>query len=189
MFKFRGTYKISSLSNCKWNHTSDFVRETLEEEEESHIRFCTRNTLNVQIQRNKETQMYNWRMYRSKGKLGWDPVHSSDKITKRKSSLSKLGPVTMAVRPVPSIPSVTSSAVEEEENPEGPFLLNNHIASIKERWNLKTQSGVIRICKSAWNFKLLLTNHRRPNHWIDMNHAFCHLFAHSPFVPKFTLYL
>ena len=37
----------------------------------------------------------------------------------------------MAVRPVPSIPSVTSSAVEEDENPEGPFLLNNHIESIR----------------------------------------------------------
>lgn len=33
----------------------------------------------------------------------------------------------MAVRPVPSIPCVTSSAVEEAENPDAPFLLNNHI--------------------------------------------------------------
>jgi len=33
----------------------------------------------------------------------------------------------MAVRPVPSRPSVTSSAVDDDENPEGPFLLNGHI--------------------------------------------------------------
>lgn len=39
----------------------------------------------------------------------------------------KLGPVTMAVRPEPSIPLVTPSAVEEEEKPDGPFLLNSHI--------------------------------------------------------------
>lgn len=37
-------------------------------------------------------------------------------------------PVTMAVRPAPSIPSVTSSAVEEEEKPDGPRLMNGHIA-------------------------------------------------------------
>lgn len=39
-------------------------------------------------------------------------------------------PVTMAVRPDPSIPCVTSSAVEEAENPDGPVLLNNHIPSL-----------------------------------------------------------
>lgn len=33
----------------------------------------------------------------------------------------------MAVRPVASIPCVTSSAVEDDENPDGPFLLNSHI--------------------------------------------------------------
>lgn len=37
-------------------------------------------------------------------------------------------PVTIAVRPEASIPLVTSSAVEAEENPEGPFLMNNHIS-------------------------------------------------------------
>jgi len=36
----------------------------------------------------------------------------------------------MAVRPVPSIPRVTSSAVELAEYPDGPFLLNNHILSL-----------------------------------------------------------
>lgn len=36
-------------------------------------------------------------------------------------------PVTMAVSPEPSIPCVTSSAVEEDENPDGPFLLKSHI--------------------------------------------------------------
>jgi len=35
-------------------------------------------------------------------------------------------PVTIAVRPVPSIPSVTSSAVEEDEKPEPSFLPNSH---------------------------------------------------------------
>ena len=30
----------------------------------------------------------------------------------------------MAVRPLPSIPCVTCSAVEEDENPDGPVLLN-----------------------------------------------------------------
>ena len=39
-------------------------------------------------------------------------------------------PVTMEVRPVASIPWVTSSAVEEAENPEGPFLPNIHIILI-----------------------------------------------------------
>jgi len=39
-------------------------------------------------------------------------------------------PVTMAVRPVPSIPCVTSSAVEYPENPDGPFPQNNHILSL-----------------------------------------------------------
>jgi hypothetical protein len=33
----------------------------------------------------------------------------------------------MAVRPVPSIPWVTSSAVELAENPDGPFLPKIHI--------------------------------------------------------------
>jgi len=39
-------------------------------------------------------------------------------------------PVTMAVRPVASIPCVTCSAVEFHENPETPFLLNGHILRI-----------------------------------------------------------
>lgn len=39
-------------------------------------------------------------------------------------------PVTMEVRPVASIPWVTSSAVELAENPEGPFLPNIHIILI-----------------------------------------------------------
>jgi len=34
-------------------------------------------------------------------------------------------PVTIAVRPLPSIPSVTSSAVELEEKPDGPFFPKN----------------------------------------------------------------
>lgn len=36
-------------------------------------------------------------------------------------------PVTIAVRLVPSIPWVTSSAVERAENPDGPFHPNIHI--------------------------------------------------------------
>nr|GMC80947.1 apolipoprotein N-acyltransferase [Ipomoea batatas]GMC83129.1 apolipoprotein N-acyltransferase [Ipomoea batatas] len=38
------------------------------------------------------------------------------------------GPVTMAMRSVPSIPSVTSSAVEEAENPDSPFIPKIHIS-------------------------------------------------------------
>lgn len=38
-------------------------------------------------------------------------------------------PVTMAVRPEASTPRVTSSAVEDEENPDDPFLLKNHMMS------------------------------------------------------------
>jgi len=34
----------------------------------------------------------------------------------------------MAVRPVPSRPSVTCSAVDDDENPEAPFFLNGHIS-------------------------------------------------------------
>jgi hypothetical protein len=33
----------------------------------------------------------------------------------------------MAVRPVPSTPCVTSSAVERDENPDAPFDPKNHI--------------------------------------------------------------
>jgi hypothetical protein len=43
----------------------------------------------------------------------------------RKSKKHK--PVTMAVRPVASIPLVTCSAVEFHENPETAFLLNGHM--------------------------------------------------------------
>ena len=38
----------------------------------------------------------------------------------------KKWPVTIAVRPLPSIPWVTSLAVEYDENPEAPILLNGH---------------------------------------------------------------
>lgn len=44
-------------------------------------------------------------------------------------------PVTMAVRPDASIPWVTSSAVEDDENPDGPFLQNGHILSLALRIN------------------------------------------------------
>lgn len=43
----------------------------------------------------------------------------------KKKELQK--PVTIAVRPVASIPWVTSSAVDEAEKPDGPFLLNKRI--------------------------------------------------------------
>lgn len=39
----------------------------------------------------------------------------------------------MAVRPEASIPRVTSSAVEDDENPDGPFLLKSHILSDKSQ--------------------------------------------------------
>jgi hypothetical protein len=38
--------------------------------------------------------------------------------------------VTIAVRPVASIPFVTCSAVELPENPDNPFLLNGHMIMI-----------------------------------------------------------
>ena len=39
----------------------------------------------------------------------------------------RVRPVTMAVRPAPSTPSVTSSAVDHAENPDAPFHFNGHI--------------------------------------------------------------
>lgn len=50
-------------------------------------------------------------------------------------------PVTMAVRPVASIPWVTSSAVEDEENPDGPFLLKSHILSLQDSLFLSLTDG------------------------------------------------
>lgn len=48
---------------------------------------------------------------------------------KTKTQKEKTEPVTVAVRADPSIPSVTSSAVEEAENPDGPFLSKIHMFS------------------------------------------------------------
>lgn len=53
----------------------------------------------------------------------------------------------MAVRPEPSIPSVTSSAVEEDENPDGPFLLSNHILHPSAN-TLRTPPTQYPVCKS-----------------------------------------
>lgn len=44
-----------------------------------------------------------------------------------KERFDRREPVTMAVRPAPSTPCVTSSAVERDENPDAPFLPQNHI--------------------------------------------------------------
>ena len=50
------------------------------------------------------------------------------KVTgKKKERVIGRGPVTMAVRPVASMPWVTCSAVEDDENPEASLLLNGHI--------------------------------------------------------------
>ena len=46
----------------------------------------------------------------------------------------------MAVRPVPSIPWVTSSAVEEAENPDGPFQLKIHIFCFAKNKQTNSQS-------------------------------------------------
>lgn len=56
-------------------------------------------------------------------------LHGEMKFKKKNKKKKKIEhePVTMAVRPVPSIPRVTSSAVEDEENPDSPFRLNGHI--------------------------------------------------------------
>ena len=47
--------------------------------------------------------------------------------TKHQGCKVGLSPVTRAVKPEPSIPSVTSSAVEEDVKPDGPFLSNSLI--------------------------------------------------------------
>lgn len=49
------------------------------------------------------------------------------KFKKKQTNPDIERPVTMAVRPVPSIPCVTSSAVDDDERPDGPFLLNSHM--------------------------------------------------------------
>lgn len=66
----------------------------------------------------------------------------------------KWKPVTMAVSPEPSIPCVTSSAVEEDENPEGPFLLKSHMMSFTDLflflvqiWRRWQQVTLVIICK------------------------------------------
>ncbi|KAK4834301.1 hypothetical protein QYF36_020443 [Acer negundo] len=46
-------------------------------------------------------------------------------ITKWSFPSAPNNPVTCNLRPVPSTPCVTSSAVEDHENPDGPFLPNN----------------------------------------------------------------
>lgn len=43
-------------------------------------------------------------------------------------------PVTIAVRPDPSIPSVTCSAVERAENPDGPLNPKIHILKSASLW-------------------------------------------------------
>ena len=64
--------------------------------------------------------------YQKKKKTLYFLLHQNLKEKKKKK---EHGPVTIAVRPVPSTPWVTSSAVEEDENPDGPFLLKGHILS------------------------------------------------------------
>lgn len=65
------------------------------------------------------------------------------KIRRRKWIEQK--PVTMAVRPLPSIPWVTCSAVEVAENPDGPLQLKIHIFVGKEYDHTK-QAQTGRVC-------------------------------------------
>ena len=53
-------------------------------------------------------------------------------------------PVTMAVRPEASMPSVTSSAVEEDENLDDPFVLHKHIFSFK--FKMLSFSNLLCLC-------------------------------------------
>jgi len=56
----------------------------------------------------------------------------------------------MAVRPVPSIPCVTSSAVEEAENPDGPFHPKSHILLILV---MKShQTVILKTALQSYNF-------------------------------------
>lgn len=67
------------------------------------------------------------------------------------NKLKEKRPVTTAVRPVPSIPWVTSSAVEEEENPDGPFLPKNHI-SLFTKFSLTHTSNKAEKIKDRWSY-------------------------------------
>ena len=63
----------------------------------------------------------------------------------------KKWPVTIAVRPLPSIPWVTSSAVEDDENPDAPFPLNGHIfLSLSLSLSQFRLQHVINDCISCW---------------------------------------
>jgi len=55
-------------------------------------------------------------------------------VAKGHETIDRRKPVTMAVRPVPSTPCVTSSAVEREENPDAPFDPKNHIFQLFFFW-------------------------------------------------------
>lgn len=57
--------------------------------------------------------------------------------------MRKRRPVTMAVRPDPSIPWVTSSAVELAENPDAPFLEKGHIVSRIDQITTRTEIGAL----------------------------------------------
>jgi len=59
-------------------------------------------------------------------------------------------PVTIAVREVEWIPRVTSSAVEDDENPESPFLMNAHIFLFCIRLSTSISSVLLQKCSSSW---------------------------------------
>lgn len=50
----------------------------------------------------------------------------------------------MAVRPFPSIPSVTCSAVEVAENPDGPFQPKNHISFFAKNYTITPNKDNLR---------------------------------------------
>ena len=70
-------------------------------------------------------------------------------------------PVTMAVRPVPSIPWVTSSAVEEDENPDGSnFLWKGHILSM---CSSKIPFKFLSLQTSSWQLEGQTQMHEKNN--------------------------
>lgn len=55
----------------------------------------------------------------------------------------------MAVRSDLSIPCVTSSAVELAENPDAPFLLNNHIFDLCIPFNFPAKV-ILQLRRAVW---------------------------------------
>lgn len=110
-----------------FSQTLNWIEEKLQQEHENKKDFSKPTTTSKQRLQDQTK--------RSSGKKNvfftWmKDTHEKKYIRKKKKIWKKSeGPVTMAVRPVPSRPSVTCSAVDDDENPEAPFLPNGHILS------------------------------------------------------------